>query len=147
MLRRQVSFRPLLQSCQANASTVKNFQAATYLEMKQFIIDLNRPDTLQSYYPNTTVLDLCMRITTLASQLLQSEDEALSRGPTMPRYDMLLKEVVLPMVRAADRYDAPLIRELANNLSSHYAASEKLDWIKWARSKTLGHETAYFWIT
>lgn len=147
MLCWQNSFSPLLRGCRANSSTVKNFQAAAYLEMKQLIIDLDRPETLQSYYPNTTALDLCMRITTLASRLLDSEDEVLSRGPTMPRYDMLLEEVVSPMLRAADRCDATFIRNLANDLLRRYSASEELDWVKWARSKALGPETAYLGIT
>ena len=146
MLGWQNSFCPLLRGCRANASTVKNFQAATYLEMKQLIIDLDRPETLQSYYPNTTTLDLCTRITMLASRLLDSEDEVLSRGPTMPRYDMLLEEVVSPMFRAADRCDATFIRNLANDLLRRYSASEELGWMKWARSKTFGPETSYLGI-
>ena len=41
----------------------------------------------------------------------------------MPRYDMLLEQVVSPLFRAADLDDSPLIREMANDLLRKYAAS------------------------
>jgi hypothetical protein len=135
MLNWQKSFDPLLQSCRATTSDTRFCKAASYLEMKQFMIDLDRPDTLKSYYPNVSVLELCVKVSALASQLLESEDEVLGRGPTMPRYDMLLEEVVSPMFRAADRDGSSVIREMGNGLLHKYSASEELDWIKRLRSK------------
>jgi hypothetical protein len=87
MLSWQISFAPLLKRCRIGPRNTGNLKAVVYLQMKQLIIDLDRLDSLISYYPDTRVSDLCLEIVTLASQLLDSADEILSRGPTM--HDMI----------------------------------------------------------
>lgn len=108
-------------------------RAATYLEMKQYIIDLERPATLKSYYLDKTDFLLSAEIARLANQLLASGVEMPSRAPPMPRcYNMSLEEVVAPLFRAADRYQDPLIRNIANDLLCRYgdAVAPEADGIK-----------------
>lgn len=127
MLNWDTSFGPLLKKCRLDSSNTRDLKATTYLKMKQLIIDLDRPDSLYSFYWDTTVLQLCMEIATLASQLLDSKDEVLTRGPSMPRYDILLEEVVSPLLRAADKYASPLIREISKDLLQRFGTFERMD--------------------
>jgi hypothetical protein len=95
--------------------TTTQRKALIYLEMKQLIIDLDRPSHLQSYYPTTSILNL------------GAQEERLARGPTMPRFDMLLAEVVAPLFRAGEREESDVIRGMADDLVRKCATEQQPD--------------------
>lgn len=119
----QKAFHPLLQKCRADVQNTPNLMAATYLEMRRLLLelDLDHSDSLPNSCPHGVALESCKAIVALAAQILESDEAIVMRGPTIPRYSMLVEEVVSLIFRIADRHNSPSIAQVANDLQNKYA--------------------------
>ena len=87
-----------------------------------------RPASFTNNLSTTMVLESYLKISELVSPVLELSDEFIGRGPTISCNNMLLQEIISPLFRVADRYESPLIKDVANDLRQRFADSEEFDW-------------------
>ena len=126
----QEAFAPLLRRCQTDTRNTPYLMAASYLELRRLLLDLDvtHLDCLVTHCSHETALESCETVAILAIQLLDSDEVIVMRGPTIPRYNMLLEEVVSLIFRIADQHDSPSIAKIANDLHSAYQYGIRCNW-------------------